>query len=83
MLWGYNEQDLTQGEHAKRLVGYLELSSDEDLDFRVLASWALGDVTGAGTGFYRPDGPSDLRQQYVREWKKKLETGKIVPPKKK
>jgi hypothetical protein len=82
MLWGYSEKDLTEGGEAKRLVGYLE---HEDLDFRVLSSWCLGDIAGTGIGFYRPDGPAELRErdQFVRDWKKRLETGKIMPPKKK
>ena len=82
MLWGYSEQDLTTGEEAKRLVGYLD---HEDLDYRVLASWCLGEISGAGIGFYRPDAPAEVRERdaFVREWKKKLEMGKVVPPKKK
>ncbi len=80
MLWGYSEQDLTQGGHAKRLVGYLD---HEDLDFRVLSSWALQDVTGITNSFYRPDAPAEGRTKYVLDWKRNLEAGKIVPPKKK
>ncbi len=80
MLWGYTEADLTQGGHAKRLVGYLE---HEDLDYRVLSSWGLQDVTGLTNSFYRPDAPAEGRTKYVLDWKRNLEAGKIVPPKKK
>jgi hypothetical protein len=82
MLWGYGEKELVEGGEAKRLVGYLE---HEDLDFRVLSSWCLGDIAGTGIGFYRPDGPAELRERdkFVRDWKKVVEGPKITLPKKK
>jgi len=79
MFWGYSEQDLVAGGEAKRLVGYLE---HDDLDYRVVSAWALSDATGTSLGYYRPDLLED-RERFAREWKKKLETGKIMPAKKK
>jgi hypothetical protein len=82
MLWGYSEKDLTEGGQAKTLVGYLE---HDDLDYRVLASQSLLDITNSTNSFYRPDAPAETRARdpFVLEWKRKLESGKIVPPKKK
>jgi hypothetical protein len=74
MLWGYSDEDLTGGE-AERLVGYLDHS---ELEFRVLSSWNLRDVTGVSNVFYRADSPPVSRKQYVRQWRQRLESGQIV-----
>jgi hypothetical protein len=80
MLWGYSEQDLAGGEAAK-LVGYLDHA---DLDYRVVSSWCLCDITGTGFNvFYRPDAPAELRETHVRRWQQRLKAGDIGPPKKK
>jgi hypothetical protein len=83
MLWDYSEKELTEGGQAKVLVGYLE---HEDLDFRVLSMLCLQDINSSANGtFYRPDSLAETRarEPFVLEWKKRLESGKILPPKKK
>lgn len=74
MLWGYSDEDLKGGE-AEKLVAYLDHA---ELEFRVLGSWNLRDVTGVGNVFYRPDSPPVQRKQYVRQWQQRLESGQIV-----
>lgn len=74
MLWGYSDEDLKGGE-AEKLVSYLDHA---ELEFRVLGSWNLRDVTGIGNVFYRPDSPPVQRKQYVRQWQQRLESGQIV-----
>lgn len=75
MLWDYSDTQLADGGEAARLVGYLE---HEDLDYRVLSSWCLSDITGKGYNvFYHPNAPMELRESHVRVWKKRLERGQI------
>jgi hypothetical protein len=76
MLWGYSAKDLSEGEEAKRLVDYLE---HPELDFRVLASWNLRDITGIKYINYRPEDHVQRRQNAAQQWRGKLEAGQIVP----
>ena len=66
---------MADGGEAARLVGYLE---HEDLDYRVLGSWCLSEITGKGFNvFYRPQAPIEARNSYIRDWKNRLERGQI------
>lgn len=75
MLWGYTRENLEAGE-ASNLVDYLD---HEDLDFRVLASWNLREITGTGSILYRPEASAAQRKQYVQKWRQRLDSGQILP----
>jgi len=73
MLWGYTPDQLEQGA-AARLV---ELLDHERLAVRLLAFWNLREITGLGL-FYRPEHNQSRREQSLRRWRERLESGEIV-----
>ncbi|HUS38039.1 MAG TPA: hypothetical protein VMX74_01230, partial [Pirellulales bacterium] len=77
MLWGYSRDDLIGAEdpQASKLVDYLD---HEDLDYRVLSIWNLRQITGLGLNYRPEDDESDRRKSVVR-WRKKANSGEIVP----
>jgi len=72
MLWGYNAQQLIDGQDAE-LVDALD---HELLAMRVVSFWNLNAITGAQL-YYRPENPLSKRQKAVRTWRKRLENGEI------
>ncbi len=76
MLWGYTAGELLEQGHAAKLVEYL---SHEDLDFRVLASWNLREITGIEDIPYRPDSNERSRIRAVNQWQNRLNKGEVVP----
>jgi len=76
MLWGYSKTDIQNGA-ATQLVEYLD---HENLDFRVLALYALKSVPGVKTDWgYSPGAPVDSRRQPLRRWRDSLKTGPLSP----
>ena len=73
MLWGYTDQDLSNGEDAN-LVRALD---DEALAVRVLAIWNLKDITGLAGQYYRPEDTPARRQQPKRHWEERLRAHEI------
>jgi len=72
MLCGFDEQGLRGGQ-AAMLIEHLDHQS---LAFRRLSFWNLRKITGKGL-FYQPEAAPAKRKMPVREWRHRLEAGRL------
>jgi hypothetical protein len=75
MLWGYTPDQISAGSGAQ-LIKNLD---HEDVEFRVLAIYALVRISGGDTLLYRPEYPAARRSQFVAKWKSRLDSGRLFP----
>ncbi|NLE37783.1 MAG: hypothetical protein GX621_07145, partial [Pirellulaceae bacterium] len=73
MLWGYDAQQLVDGQDAALVDG---LGSDI-LALRVVSFWNLKTITGGAQLYYRPDLPLVQRQKSIQAWEKRQKNGEI------
>jgi|GEM_PF-1213093 len=81
MVRGYSKDSIGSAPEAvkngpiSKLIGWLDHDS---LDYRVLASFNLREITGKSMG-YRPEYSAKQRQRGIRTWRKRLESGELLP----
>ena len=71
---GSTPESIKNGAISK-LIGWLDHDS---LDYRVLASFNLREITGKSIG-YRPEYNAKQRMRGIRTWRKRLESGELLP----
>ena len=83
MVLGFNPaaigatRDEVQNGSLVRLVQWL---GDEDLTYRVLASYNLNEITGTSyLGGYRPEHAASKRDREIRYYLQRLERGELMP----
>ncbi|MEO2045486.1 MAG: hypothetical protein ABGX16_02805 [Pirellulales bacterium] len=82
MVRGYDREAIGLTSEAikngvlNELIGWLD---HDTLDYRVLASFNLQEITGKSFG-YRPEYNAKQRQRGIRTWRKRLESGELTPP---
>jgi hypothetical protein len=81
MVRGYDQEAIGLTPEAvkngalSKLIGWLDHDS---LDYRVLAYFNLQEITGKSIG-YRPEYNAKQRQRGIRTWRKRLESGELLP----
>jgi hypothetical protein len=81
MVRGYDKESIGLTPEAikngilSKLIGWLDHDS---LDYRVLAYFNLQEITGKSIG-YRPEFNAKQRQRGIRTWRKRLESGELLP----
>lgn len=75
LLWGFSLDQLQTGA-AAQLVKWLE---HQDLDYRVLSFANLLKATGGASLGYRPEFTQAQRQQSLRTWNTRLQSGQLLP----